>query len=354
MARRQRALVACVHGLQHVDGLTGADLADDDAVGPHAQGVAHEVADAHLALALGARPGGPRAARRGGPGSRSSAASSMVTTRSASGISAASALSSVVLPAPAPPHTTTFARAATAHAQQRAVPGRGDLVEADGTGPEATDGETRTVDRERPHDRVHPRTIGQAGVDQGARPVDAQPERGHDALDEGEGGALVDHVRVHSRRPCRSTQTSPPPLSMTSSTRGVGQQRLEGAEPVDPGPHPFDHRLDRRTGEQRIAVTGEGPQQCPLGGRRLVGGGPSSSPRWSTSTSRSPASGGMAQCPLERTGHTTAEVPAVGRPEDLGVDRDLRHHRRPEEILHLPAAQAAAPLGEQHHPGRPE
>ena len=35
--RGERAVVAGVHGLEHVEGLGAADLADDDAVGPHAQ-----------------------------------------------------------------------------------------------------------------------------------------------------------------------------------------------------------------------------------------------------------------------------------------------------------------------------
>ena len=50
--------MAGVHGLEHVEGLGAPDLTHDDAVGPHAQGVAHEVADADLARALGVgRPG---------------------------------------------------------------------------------------------------------------------------------------------------------------------------------------------------------------------------------------------------------------------------------------------------------
>ena len=53
VARGQRALVPGVHRLQHVERLAGADLADDDAIGPHAQGVADEVADGDLARALG-------------------------------------------------------------------------------------------------------------------------------------------------------------------------------------------------------------------------------------------------------------------------------------------------------------
>ena len=47
--------MAGVHGLEHVERLGAADLADDDPVGPHAQGVADELADADLALALDVR-----------------------------------------------------------------------------------------------------------------------------------------------------------------------------------------------------------------------------------------------------------------------------------------------------------
>ena len=54
----QRAVVAGVHGLEHVEGLAAAALADDDAVRPHAQRVAHQVADRDCALALDVgRPG---------------------------------------------------------------------------------------------------------------------------------------------------------------------------------------------------------------------------------------------------------------------------------------------------------
>ena len=53
--RRERAVVARVHRLQHVERLGAANLADDDAVGPHAQGVADEVADRDFALALDVR-----------------------------------------------------------------------------------------------------------------------------------------------------------------------------------------------------------------------------------------------------------------------------------------------------------
>ena len=39
-----RAVVAGVHRLKHVEGLAGADLAEDDPVGPHAKRVLDEVA----------------------------------------------------------------------------------------------------------------------------------------------------------------------------------------------------------------------------------------------------------------------------------------------------------------------
>src|SRR6185312_11273115 len=50
--RGERAVVAGVHGLEHVHGLGAAALAHDDPVGAHTQGVADEVADRDLALAL--------------------------------------------------------------------------------------------------------------------------------------------------------------------------------------------------------------------------------------------------------------------------------------------------------------
>ena len=50
--RRQAPVVAGVHGLQHVERFGAADLADDDAVGTHTQGVDHELARSHGALAL--------------------------------------------------------------------------------------------------------------------------------------------------------------------------------------------------------------------------------------------------------------------------------------------------------------
>src|SRR5205823_1418951 len=48
--RGHRALVTGVHGLEHVESLGAADLAHDDAVGTHTQGVADQVADADVRM----------------------------------------------------------------------------------------------------------------------------------------------------------------------------------------------------------------------------------------------------------------------------------------------------------------
>ena len=50
-----RSVMAGVHGLQQVEHLRAAHLADDDALGPHAQAVLDQVAHRHLAFALEVR-----------------------------------------------------------------------------------------------------------------------------------------------------------------------------------------------------------------------------------------------------------------------------------------------------------
>ncbi len=54
----QGAVVAGVHGLEHVQGLGPSYLADDDAVGALAQGVDHQVANGDLALSFFVRRAG--------------------------------------------------------------------------------------------------------------------------------------------------------------------------------------------------------------------------------------------------------------------------------------------------------
>ena len=51
----QRSVVAGVHRLQHVERFLAADLADDDAIGAHTQGVDHQLPLADRALAFDVR-----------------------------------------------------------------------------------------------------------------------------------------------------------------------------------------------------------------------------------------------------------------------------------------------------------
>ena len=49
MGGGHRAIVAGVHGLQHVDGFASAALADQDSVGAHSQRIANQVANGDFA-----------------------------------------------------------------------------------------------------------------------------------------------------------------------------------------------------------------------------------------------------------------------------------------------------------------
>ena len=51
----QTAVVAGVHSLKHVDRFATADLADHDAIGPHAKGVANQVSLRNFAAAFNVR-----------------------------------------------------------------------------------------------------------------------------------------------------------------------------------------------------------------------------------------------------------------------------------------------------------
>ena len=110
---RQRALVAGVHRLEHVERLGAADLADDDPVGPHAQRVADELADRDLAVALDVLRARLEAEdvvlvelELGGVLDRDDP----VGVR---GSTAESAFSSVVLPVPVPPEMRMLSSALT-------------------------------------------------------------------------------------------------------------------------------------------------------------------------------------------------------------------------------------------------
>ena len=175
--RGERAVVAGVHRLQHVERRAVADLADDDAVGPHAQRVAHEVAGGDLAPSLDVRrtrlqPDDVLLAQLqfGGVLDRDDALVARDERRQHVQrrrlARAGAAADEDVQPA--------------AHAGREQVRRRGghraevdEIVDVERVGGELADRQHRAVERDRRQHRVDAAAVGQARVDHRARLVDA-------------------------------------------------------------------------------------------------------------------------------------------------------------------------------------
>ena len=119
----------------------------------------------------------------------SSAASSIVTTRSFAPMKLDSMFSSVVLPAPVPPDTMRFRRqaiAAVRNSMHRLGPrlAADEILGAEPVGAETANRHRRAVERQRRNDRVDTRAVRQAGVHHRARLVDAPADGADDALDD--------------------------------------------------------------------------------------------------------------------------------------------------------------------------
>ena len=118
-----------------------------------------------------------------------SAASSMVTIRSPSGMNDDIAFSIVVLPVPVPPLIKMFNLAFTQapkksdHVGRDAADAQHVLEPQRGT-TEAPDRHDGSVDGQRRDDRVHARAVRQPRVRHGGRFVHAPPDPGHDAVDD--------------------------------------------------------------------------------------------------------------------------------------------------------------------------
>lgn len=126
MHRRQRPLMAGIHRLKHVERLTATALTDDDAVGPHTQRVAHQVADHHLPATLDV---GRAGLKPNGVGLIKSEFGSVLDSDDAFRrvMKVDKALSKVVLPEPVPPETIMLRRACTKDCRSRAIAMSSDL-----------------------------------------------------------------------------------------------------------------------------------------------------------------------------------------------------------------------------------
>ena len=198
------------------------------------------------------RFGGRASSRRTcGWRSRSSAASSIVTTRSPGSMKLESALSSVVLPEPVPPQTSRLQRRRDRSREELGErrgqrPVGHELLGREAAAAEAADGQHRAVERERRDHHVDARAVGQAGVDERLGLVDAPAERREDALDRVPELAVAGEADVGGLEP-------PVPLDPGGRGAGdedlvdlgIGEQRLERAEPERALRDPGDERRAR-------------------------------------------------------------------------------------------------------------
>jgi hypothetical protein len=184
--RPHGAVVAGVHGLQQVERLGSAHLADDDPLRPHTKAVAHEVAHGHLAFALEVGRARLQAHHmrllqlelgRVLAGDDAlvviDVAGDAVEQR---GLARAGAAGDQRVDAGAPDHLqhlTTFRRDGAELDQ---------LLEGELVALELADGERRPVDGEGRHDGIDARPVGQARVADRRRFVDASADLADDAL----------------------------------------------------------------------------------------------------------------------------------------------------------------------------
>ena len=197
---RERAVVAGVHRLEHVERLGATRLTDDHPVGPHAQRVAHELADLDLALALDVR--------------RTRLERADVLLREPELLGVLDRDDAVVV-----------GNERRHDVEQRRLPGAGtagdhdvelaaharveevrdlrrqraevdEVVDRVRLLREPPDREERAADRDRVDDRVHTGAVGQAGVDHRRRLVDAPADLADDLVDRAAQVVLVDELDV--------------------------------------------------------------------------------------------------------------------------------------------------------------
>ena len=366
---RQRTVVTGVERLQHVERFAAADLTDDQPVGPHAQrGRAR-------ARAPVPRPTPSAFAGRAsnrttcGCGNVSSVVSSMVTMRSRGSIDRGERVAQRRLArarrardeqVPAAAHHRVDEVAAAAVDTER--------VEPDGPGDEAPDGDARAVGGERREHRVEPGSVGQAGVDERRRVVEAETERRDDPL-----GQAGDGVRIEGEvdrfDAAAALDVRPPgPVDHDLVHVRVGEPALERTEAADV----VDQRIEHAV-RLRAADTAAPPRAAHRPAGRAVRRGPSCADRTAARAgagARCRATSARSAVTVTRPGlrarHSRRAARTsrrglgqrVGQPhgEHAGVD-DACHrgahghgceHREPEDVGDVARAERAARLLDEH------
>ena len=204
---RDRPVVAGVHGLEHVERGTVADLTDDDPVGPHTQRVLDQVADVDLAATLDVRRAGLQAqhvllvqlelggvldgddALVGGDERRDDVERGRLAGAGTAGDDDVAAAEH------AGPQEVAHGRREGAEGDQVGV---GERVLG-----ELADGEHRAVERDGRDDGVDAGAVGQAGVDQRAGLVDATADPADDLVDDAPQVRLAGELGRRRGRACR-------------------------------------------------------------------------------------------------------------------------------------------------------
>ena len=271
MQRAHPALVAGVEGGEQLADLGAAHLADDEPVGPHPQRLAHEVDEGDPADALDVgpttlqphdvgvrrgrargRPRRPRPARR--PGTRRPGAAS-----------------TVVLPAPVPPVTTSEARAATTARSSAAMsgvtaPSRTRASTPTGPVPGEPQAEVRPAVGERRQHGVQPHATRQHPVDPRLGVV--EPAAGDPGQPHGERPQVVEPA-TRTARPLDALPAVDPDRAVTVDEqvgdRPVGGQLRQRAQAR---PAARAARAPRRRGPSSPRVAGVLGHEASIGPRR--------------------------------------------------------------------------------------
>ena len=190
---------------------------------------------------------------------------------------------------------------------------RGDqLVGVGRGGREPADRERGPVDRERRDHHVDARAVGEPGVGHRAELVDPPAERRQDALDRVAQGAPRSRTGPRSARsgPRARRRPSSGPLTITSSTAGIGKQLLERPE------------ADRVAQDQLADLARAGPPRAPPRGRR-----PARPPRPRARRPSRPATASARRRSASRRAKLGGErlgVAVDDRPRQCGIRRTCR------------------------------
>ena len=362
MDGRERAVVAGVERRQQIERLGPAHLADHDPVRAASAGRCGAGRGSSPLPSPRRRPG--RLSRRTTCGCwrRSSAASSIVTTRSPGADEARERVEQGRLAGAraAADDDAAALRTASASDSSCARRQRPHSTSSSRTGPadaEAADRERRPVDRQgRDHD-VDPRAVGEPRVDHRAELVDPPPERRQDSLDRVPQLLLVGEGDVGRLDPPAALDVDAPrAVDHHLLDRGVGEQVLERSEAdACRGGSAATIASRSAVAEQRRLLVDQlarprAARSAPPARRR----GAASARRRSISRARSDAAssarGAPAPPPLTRRQQRHAAGKALGgdQPQGLAPGQAERRRRRPARVRAFERrvrAQAAAPGG---------